>query len=309
MNNHIKLFESWMNEAEMSIPAGHIAAVIINDESARMSGYLTNWIKQNATRMSLDNMEPQDFALPTSKGTVMNKDLDGKLIIFTGYNQAMDSVKQIVDKMELKTLDAATTEIADLALPTSKGLSLNTNVKIVKMNEAEMNEATFGLDSRSNFFPTKNMRIPANNKVELDAEGLLDILKGDVKTKMGKLEVIRLLSNPAEFAAAVKYVTDDKKEGFLILKLFKRLARKEIETDKVIAASYDALINVFFDKYDAGEFDENDEFFKWSQEVKTLTTTAEKREILTDSIEDTENRIKALQSSLVQMKNELKELK
>jgi hypothetical protein len=103
-------------------------------------------------------MDPEDFA----RNNMQYKDLGGKMVIFTGYKQAMPSVKQIVDKMNLKTLDAATTEIEDLALSTSKGLSLNTNVKIVKMNESfNLDEAnTYMLRSiTANMYEMKDMSV------------------------------------------------------------------------------------------------------------------------------------------------------
>jgi hypothetical protein len=172
-------------------------------------------------------------------------------------------------------------------------------IKRIKMKHIEnfesfLNEATLGL---------------RGEKVELDSTQLLDILKGDVRTQIGKDGVIHLLSNPAEFAAAIQYVTQDQKEGYLILKMFSRVARKEIQNDPVMSASWEALLNIYFEKFgETGEFKDS-EFYKWTQEVTALTSPAKKREVLTDSISDTEQQIKALQDSLGKMKTELAELK
>lgn len=143
---------------------------------------------------------------------------------------------------------------------------------------------------------------------DLDASALLDILKGDVRTKISKDEIIWLLSNPSELATVVHYITADQKEGFLNIKLIKRLARREIESNELMRNTFDTLLSIYIEKF--GEFDEtDDEFKKWLSEINDITSAAAQREILIDSIGETEKKIEALQSSLEQMKAQLEDLK
>ena len=148
--------------------------------------------------------------------------------------------------------------------------------------------------------------------VELNSDQLLDILKGRVDNKIPKNEVLQMLTVPSEFAAAVKRVTADQKEGFLLLKIFSRLARKEKESDPIVQNSFEALCDIRLNRFNLSGDEEDEfkeEFLKWTDSVDDLTSVAAKREILEDSIVDTRKRIAAPQDSLKKMEDELKELK